>query len=336
MGVVACYPSAGAGTEGEFKMKFLLVISLLAAVHAEAEPEADPALLLHHPYTALVHHPVVKTVEVKPAEVKTHVVPYTLPYTYGHLPYYGHHSVVPGVWAAKPAGVEKREAEPAAEPAADAEADPWYGYYGHGYGHGYGYGYGHGGYGYGHHLGYGGYYGGYGHYYGKRSAEAEPEADPYLLYGNYYAHHVPAVTHAVHPYSVVHAAGCTNNDGAAVPCAVGGAYTYGWPYAYGYYPHVVAAPAAAEAVEAERKKREAEPEAEAEADPWLTYSSHPGHVSTLYGAYGHGVHGVHGVYAGHGLHAYSGYWPYGYGYYGHGLHAIHHAVKAEKPAVEAE
>merc|ERR1711872_116722 len=69
------------------------------------------------------------------------------------------------------------------EAKADAEADPYY-YGGYGYG-----GYGlrsYGGYGYG---GYGrGYYGGYRGYYGKREAEAEPEAkaeaDPYY-YGGY-------------------------------------------------------------------------------------------------------------------------------------------------------
>merc|ERR1712055_588793 len=74
-----------------------------------------------------------------------------------------------------------------AEAEADAKADPYllYGGYG-GYGHGLGYG-GYGGYS-GHGLGYG-----YGHglgYYGKRSADAEPEAkadaaaDPYY-YGGY-------------------------------------------------------------------------------------------------------------------------------------------------------
>merc|ERR1712212_1334574 len=71
-------------------------------------------------------------------------------------------------------------AEPEAQP--KAEADPYLLYGGYG------------GYGYGHHLGYRGYgYGGYGlgyrTYYGKREAEAEPEAkaaaDPYLLYRGY-------------------------------------------------------------------------------------------------------------------------------------------------------
>merc|ERR1712172_431206 len=72
----------------------------------------------------------------------------------------------------------------AAEPAADA----YYGRYGYGLvHHAYGYGLAH----------HGAYYGAYahpyayGHYYGKRSAEAEPEADAY--YGHHYgyglAHH---------------------------------------------------------------------------------------------------------------------------------------------------
>merc|ERR1719178_568052 len=56
-------------------------------------------------------------------------------------------------------------------------------------------------------LGYG--YGGYGHYYGKREAEAEPEAkaDPYLLYGGYYGH------------------------------GLGYGYGYGLGYGYGGYGH---------------------------------------------------------------------------------------------------
>merc|ERR1719187_647958 len=73
-----------------------------------------------------------------------------------------------------------------AEPKADAA------YLSH-YGHAYGYGL-HG-YGYGHALGYHGYagyrypyrYGGY-HHYGKRSADAEPEADAHYGYSGYYGH----------------------------------------------------------------------------------------------------------------------------------------------------
>merc|ERR1712068_54741 len=70
------------------------------------------------------------------------------------------------------------------EPEAKAEADAallygGYGYAGLGYA-GLGYaGLGYAGYGY----PYAGY--GYGHYLGKRSADAEPEADPALLYGAY-------------------------------------------------------------------------------------------------------------------------------------------------------
>merc|ERR1712061_156422 len=92
--------------------------------------------------------------------------------------------------------------EVAAEPEADADAAAAYygGYYGHpGY-----YGYGRYGYGYGKYHGYYGYpYGryGYAHHYGKRSADAEPEAD---------AEADPAYLYA----------------GA-----------YGYPYAYGAYPY---------------------------------------------------------------------------------------------------
>merc|ERR1719347_826757 len=77
-------------------------------------------------------------------------------------------------------GKKKRsaDAEPAAEPNAEADADAWYGYYSRGLG-----------YGYGHRYGYGGYYGypyrAYG-YYGKRSADAEPEAKPEPAADAYY------------------------------------------------------------------------------------------------------------------------------------------------------
>merc|ERR1712227_494052 len=54
-------------------------------------------------------------------------------------------------------------------------------------------------------YGYGGYYGhGLYGYYGKRSADAEPKADPYLLYGGYYGH------------------------------GLGYGYGYGYPYGAGY------------------------------------------------------------------------------------------------------
>merc|ERR1712179_471795 len=88
------------------------------------------------------------------------------------------------------------EAAPEAAASPEANADPWYGYYGYGLHRPYGY----------------GYYGyrpcGYGYYYGKRSAEAEPEAAP-------------------------------TADAAASPDADAwyGSYGYGLhrPYGYGYY-----------------------------------------------------------------------------------------------------
>merc|ERR1719477_270559 len=95
-------------------MKFLLVIALFAGVRAEAE--ADPQLLVHHSplvYGLAAHHavphvPVVKSVEVKPAEVKTlktaPVVTYGYPgYPYLHAPFnglWGHGLPLPGAPAA--------------------------------------------------------------------------------------------------------------------------------------------------------------------------------------------------------------------------------------------
>merc|ERR1719429_957725 len=171
-------------------IRTLLIASLAALAAAEAEPkaDADPYLVYggYHPYYTL---PVVKAAEaeVKDAEAveeKKTVVPLHYPISYGYPihHYYG-----------------KREAEPAAD--ADAKADPWLAYSGY---TGYPYTYGHLPY-YTHPLvtkkvvtltlPYGGLYNyGYGytgypvHYYGKRSADAEPaadadaEADPYLAY----------------------------------------------------------------------------------------------------------------------------------------------------------
>merc|ERR1712059_195179 len=73
-----------------------------------------------------------------------------------------------------------------AEAEAEASPDAYYGYYGHGLHHGYG----HHGY---RHIGYGYHgYGHHGHYYGKREAEPEADADaeasPDAYYG-YYGHH---------------------------------------------------------------------------------------------------------------------------------------------------
>merc|ERR1711909_228680 len=142
------------------------------------------------------------------------------------------------------------------------------------------------------------------------AAYAKAEADPGFAYhvGHplTYAHHYPPAYHHT-PLVYTAAAGCTNNEGALVPCAHGVLPTL--PY-YGVLPAVAAAPAAeAEAedeavvsVEKREATAEADAEADPEADPWLSY-------------YGLG-------YAGHpygyGYHAYSRFLPYSYGYHGVG------------------
>merc|ERR1712187_845613 len=79
-------------------------------------------------------------------------------------------------------------------------------------------------------------------YYGKRSADAEAEADPYLLYGGYYGH---AYGYG-YPYAYGHYGYYGKRSADAEPKAdadpyllYGGyycqAYGYGYPYAYGGY-----------------------------------------------------------------------------------------------------
>merc|ERR1739848_521340 len=233
------------------RMKLLCVVALVAGVRAEAE--ADPQLLYSgiYPgvYSHAIHAPVVKSVEVKPAEVKTVPLTYTLPYagafpyTYGAYPFHYPYGLVP---AMKPAEAEapaveaerkKREAEPVAEAVADAapdaEADPWFAYSGY---HPYAYGY---------------------HPYAAyppvvktiKPVETKVIKAPTYTY---------SYNHAYHPYTY-------------------GAYGYGWPYLTAVKP----AEAAEEpAVEAERKKREADPAvlystAAVKAPTTLTYAGIP-------------------------------------------------------------
>merc|ERR1712177_70032 len=177
-----------------------------------------------------------------------------------------------------------------AEPEAKAEADAallygGYGYTGLGYaGLGYaGLGYaglGYAGYGY----PYAGY--GYGHYLGKRSADAEPEAeaDPALLYGAY--------GYTGLGYGGYRGLGYSANAGYPY---TGYGYSAYSPYTFGHY----------------LGKRSADAEPKAEADPAL-----------LYGAYGYTGLGYAG-YAGRlGYSASAGY-PYlgGYSGYGYGGYA---------------
>merc|ERR1711910_236406 len=130
------------------------------------------------------------------------------------------------------------------------------------------------------------------------AAYAKAEADPGFAYhvGHplTYAHHYPLAYHHT-PLVYTAAAGCTNNEGALVPCAHGVLPTL--PY-YGVLPAVAAAPAA-----------------EPEADPWYAYyAAHP----YAYAGYG-------GYYAPHAYsyapytysHVYSHYGlPHHFGYYG--------------------
>merc|ERR1712021_252357 len=196
-----------------YNMKaFIAIIStLLAAANAEAEAEADPALLYANAYHGLGHYGYG----------------YGLGYYGGYsgYPYYGYNTGVaahPGAAtshvARSPQGLtvfgrKKRDAEAEPEAVADADAAYYYGgYYGSGYGSPYGYGYGLASPYYGRHYGYGlasPYYHGLKHTgvaahpglatshvarspqgLGKRSADAEPEADAdadaAYYYGGYY------------------------------------------------------------------------------------------------------------------------------------------------------
>merc|ERR1711936_172079 len=294
------------GSQSRNNMKFLLVVALLAGVHADADAEADPQLLLagtplvYGAAHAVVHTPVVKTVEVKPVEVKTTPVVYSYtgypyagvfgyPYGYGHglplavaAPAAATEEEAPAVEAER----KKREAEPEADP----EADPWYLTYG----------------------------------YHAPVVYKAPEVKTVEV-------KTPVVYNSlVHPYTYGH---------YGYPYAYAG-YT-GYPFVYGHgLPLTVAAPAAtaeeeAPAVEAERKKREAEPEADPEADPWyLTYGYHAPvvykapEVKTTPVVYNSLVHPYTYGHYGYGYpYAYSGYhYPYTYGY---------HVVPA-KPAEDAE
>ena len=195
---------------------------------AAALPAAVPALA---PVGAVPHVPTVKSDVVTPAEVShevSHVaVPAVAPLAVG---YYG-----------------KRSAD--AEPEAEADADALYGYYGYpygyrAYGYGYGYPYRYGYYGkrsadaepeadadayygyYGYPYGYRAYGYGYGYpyrYYGKRSAEADPQVLTYgagvLPYAAAAYPYVPYVVPAVKPLEIKSEVVAT---GAAVPVAVGG------------------------------------------------------------------------------------------------------------------
>merc|ERR1711953_989137 len=164
----------------------------------------------------------------------------------------------------------------AADADADASADA---YYAHGYGHGLAYGHGlHHGY-YGHP-----YLGHFGHYYGKRSADAEPAADADAHYGGYYGYPLVA---AVPRVSTVH----------------GGPLHGLTAVSHGLYGHYYG-----------KRSADAEPTAvaapEADADAFYHHG---------YAHYGHGLHHGYAL-AHHGHHGYLGYYGHPYlhhGYYGY-------------------
>merc|ERR1711973_910999 len=242
MGIVSSLLS-----QSKNRMKFLLVVALLAGVQADAEPEADPQLLLYGGVGAVPHVPTVKVVETQPAEVKTTVnaVPYVLThpgvvgytgYAGLHYPYYPYYGLLP---AAVPAAEAEAEA-PAVEAERkrrEAEAAPvkTYSYTYSTLGYPYGLGY---------HGGLLGYHGYLGYPYllptvtaakeeeeapaveaerKRREAEpeADPEADPAILAS--YSRVLSAPTPIIHAPAVA----------AAYSAPLTYAYGYGYPYAWG-------------------------------------------------------------------------------------------------------
>jgi len=223
-------------------MKFLLVVTLVAYTLAEAEPEADadPALLLAgsplvYGAVGAVHHvPTVSVKTVAPAEVKTVVNPVT--YTYGLGYPYGYHGLgYAGLGGYLGYPYLPVVAAPAAEeePAVEA-ADRK-----------------------------------------KREAEAEadPEADPWLLYSGLHHYTTPYVYTAA-PTVTVKAAEPVKTT--LTYSTLGYPYTYGLGYGYhglgyaglgGYlgYPYLGLVPTVAAAAEeepaveaADRKRRDAD------------------------------------------------------------------------------
>merc|ERR1711997_155506 len=174
-----------------------------------------------------------------------------------------------------------------AEPESEAKADPWVTYagaygaypYASTYAHAaYPYSgvYGAGVYG----LGYNGYATGYGHYLGKRSADADSEAEakPWLAYANY--------GYAGYPYASAY--GLANPHLTTYSTA---AYAYPYAATYGHY----------------LGKRSADAEAEAKPEAWYGAYGYAG-----YGGYGR-AYGYAGAYAPYSY-GYRYASPYAWGY----------------------
>merc|ERR1712066_447978 len=142
-------------------------------------------------------------------------------------------------------------------------------------------------------------------YYGKRSADAEAEADPALLYGAYGYAGVP-YAYGAYPYAYglagevaaptasgyLNLYGKRSADAEADPALLYGAYGYAAPYAYGAYPYgyryglagVAAHPGAATSFVA--RSPQGLGKRSAEADPALllgTYGVAPYVTGSTYG-----------------------------------------------------
>jgi len=209
---------------------FIIAAVLLASVFAE--PEADPKA-----WYASYGYPYAGYAGAYAG----------WPATYGYGLGYGYNGYALGGHF-----IGKRSADADS----DAEAKPWLAYSNFGYA-GYPYSAYAGAYGYPYGLGYNGYALG-AHYIGKRSADSDAEAKPWLAYSNF--------GYAGYPYS-----------------AYAGAY--GYPYGLGYNGYALGAHFIG--------KRSAD--AEAKPESWYGYS---GYAPYSYGGYG----------------GYAGYAPYAYGY----------------------
>merc|ERR1712176_280936 len=163
----------------DLKMKFVAAACLIVVAFAEPEAKADPALL----YGAYGYGGYVG---------------YAAPYSLGYSAY--NYGAYPYTYGARYIGKRSADAEP------EADAALLYGNYGYtGYT-------GYAGYAAPYSLGYSAYnYGAYPYtygarYLGKRSADAEPEADAALLYGNYGYTGYTGVAGYAAPYSLGYSA----------------------------------------------------------------------------------------------------------------------------------
>merc|ERR1712226_892363 len=152
-----------------------------------------------------------------------------------------------------------------AEPESEAKADVWYGAYGYG---GYPYAGAYGAYAGAYGLGYNGYAAGC-RYLGKRSADSDAEAKPWLAYSNY--------GYAGYPYASTYGA-------YAAPVATYAHAAYTTPYATYGGAHLIG-----------KRSADSEPEswygAYGYASPYTTYGGYSAYRPYTYGRYAYGRYG---------------------------------------------